>query len=165
MEQKSSGLIKALTISLVFFIGFFTAYLISSLYNSNLEMPFSLSSSTSTPAPHDFVKESNILVYPDRIVIELDNASISSYASSGSMLPLFDKGANGIRIKPKSADEINVGDIVSYTRNNELIVHRIIEKGTDENGTYFIPKGDANKLADEKIRFSDIEYITIGVLY
>jgi signal peptidase I len=81
------------------------------------------------------------------------------------MLPVFDTGANGIRIQPHSSDEIKLGDIVSYERNGELIVHRVIEIGTDSQGLYFITKGDNSAFSDGKIRFSEIKYITIGILY
>jgi len=145
-------------------IGFFIACLFNAL-PSNLEHPSSLFTSNQVHAPSDFIKEDNILVYNDRIVINVDNASLSKYASSGSMLPLFDTGANGIRIKPNSPDEIKLGDIISYERNSELIVHRVIEIGTDEQGIYFITKGDNNALSDGKVRFDEIKYITIGILY
>jgi hypothetical protein len=166
--QNSSKFIKTMLAIALIAIGFFTACLFSAL-PSNLENPSSLFTSMFTSnqvhAPSDFIKEDNILVYNDKIVINVDNASLSRYASSGSMLPLFDTGANGIRIKPQTSDEIKLGDIVSYERNSELIVHRVIEIGTDEQGLYFVTKGDNNAFSDGKIRFDEIKYITIGILY
>ncbi len=153
----------ALAIALIA-IGFFTACLFNAL-PSDLEHPSSLFTSNPAHAPSDFIKEDNILVYNDKIVINVDNVSLSRYASSGSMLPLFDAGANGIRIKAQSPDEIKLGDIVTYERNSELIVHRVIEIGTDKQGPYFITKGDNNALSDGKVRFDEIKYITIGILY
>ena len=41
----------------------------------------------------------------------------------------------------------------------------VIEKGIDEDGIYFITKGDNNSITDGKIRFEDIEYITVGVIW
>jgi hypothetical protein len=145
-------------------LGFFIACLFN-VSPSNLEHPSSLFTSNAVHAPSDSIKEDNILVYNDKIIINVDNASLSKYASSGSMLPVFDTGANGIRIQPHSSDEIKLGDIVSYERNGELIVHRVIEIGTDSQGLYFITKGDNSALNDGKIRFSEIKYITIGILY
>jgi len=81
------------------------------------------------------------------------------------MKPLLDKGANGIRITPKNENEINVGDIVSYKFKDILVVHRVVEKGTDDKGIYFITQGDNNILSDGKIRFDDIEYVTIGIIW
>ena len=81
------------------------------------------------------------------------------------MLPVLDQESNGIRIVPKSENEVNEGDIITFKQDNLLIVHRVVEKGIDNQGVYFITKGDNNSLSDGKIRFKDIEYITIGVLY
>ena len=79
------------------------------------------------------------------------------------MKPLLDEGSNGIRIVPSSEDEINIGDIITFKQNidenNYLIVHRVIEKGEDLQGTYFITKGDNNSLNDGKVRFSEIKYL------
>ncbi len=46
-----------------------------------------------------------------------------------------------------------------------LIVHRVVDKGVDSDGVYFITKGDNNNYSDGKVRFEEIEYITIGILY
>ena len=80
-------------------------------------------------------------------------------------MPVLDKGANGIRIKPATEDDVHVGDIISFRQDGYLIVHRVIDKGTDEQGIYFITRGDNNNVTDGKIRFEDIEYVTIGVIW
>jgi hypothetical protein len=169
--QDTRSLFKIGKIALAFAliaIGFFTACLFNAL-PSNIEHPSSLFTSMFTSnqphAPSDFIKEDNILVYKDKIVIDVDNASLSKYASTGSMLPVFDTGANGIRVKVNSPDEIKLGDIISYERNGGLIVHRVIEIGTDSQGLYFVTKGDNNAISDGKVRFSEIKYITIGIIY
>jgi len=133
------------------------------------EVPFSdnlsLFNEYNTKSPHDIIKDSEIEVLNDRIIIHLDNPSLSRYAPTGSMIPIFDSGANGIRIKPESTNDIEVGDIISFRRGNLLIVHRVIEKDEDEDGIYFVTKGDNTNITDGKIRFEDIEYITIGVIW
>ena len=101
----------------------------------------------------------------DKIIIKVNNASLSNYADTGSMNPVFDIGANGIRIKPESEEQINVGDIVSFDYDNKLIVHRVIEKSFDDKGVYFITKGDNADFPDGKIRFEQIKYITVGVIW
>jgi len=164
-SAKDSGLHKILVVLAIFLIGFFTSSLLGLSLSESLEHPFSSFSSIEAKAPSDFISENNIDVYSDRVVIRMDNASLSEYASTGSMRPLFDKGANGIRIAPKSEEEINVGDIITFNKNEVLIVHRVIEKGRDAQGIYFITKGDNNNLSDGKVRFSDIRYLTIGILY
>jgi hypothetical protein len=45
------------------------------------------------------------------------------------------------------------------------IVHRVIDKGVDENGYWFVTKGDNNKQADGKVYWEDVKYVTIGVIY
>ena len=113
----------------------------------------------------NFINTEDIVVYEDRIVIKVSNVSISNYGNSGSMLPIINKDANGIKIKPESPEQINVGDIISFEDDNRTIVHRVVEKGIDEKGNYFITKGDNNQVRDNKIRFSQIKEITIGILY
>lgn len=165
-NQKNS---RRIIISLVIFlIGFISAILIQPYININVEQPlssWSYFSAEKNNAPSDFIKENNIEVYQDKIIIRIANTSLSSYASTGSMLPLFDKGANGIRIIPKSEEEINLGDIITFEKDAILIVHRVIEKGQDSEGIYFVTKGYNNSYSDEKIRFADIKYKTIGILY
>ena len=166
MENTNNNTLhKALVVLAIFLVGFFTSALLGLSLSQNLEHPFASFSSSEAKAPSDFVSEKNIEVYSDRVVIRLDNASLSEYASTGSMKPLFDKGANGIRVAPKSEDEINVGDIITFSRDDSLIVHRVVEKGQDSEGIYFITKGDNNSLDDGKVRFSDIKYLTVGILY
>ena len=84
------------------------------------------------------------------------------------MDPLLDVGVNALQIKPKDAAEIQVGDVVSYRSSyaEGIIIHRVIRKGTDDEGTYFIVKGDNNSAEDPgRIRFSQIERVLIGVIY
>ena len=81
------------------------------------------------------------------------------------MKPVLDSGANGIRVEPSSEDEIHIGDIITFRQDNYLIVHRVIDIGTDSEGVYFITKGDNNSIADGKVRFKDVEYVTVGVIW
>ena len=154
---------------LVFIVGFISCFLvIYSISSSGIEKPLTgslfSSSASSLNAPGDWVKLDQIQVNDDSIVIRVPNASLSSYAATGSMKPALDSSSNGIRIIPNSPEQINVGDIVTY--GSENIVHRVIEKGTDSQGAWFLTKGDNNNVDDgEKIRFSDIKYVTIGILY
>ena len=163
---------KIIKISIIFLIGFLSANLINLYFvtSFDFERPFSLSnlgfsSSDSLQAPFDFIDESQIKIYDDKIVINVDGASMSKYAPTGSMKPLLDEGSNGLRITPKSEDEIYIGDIISFKQDNLLIVHRVIDKGADEQGIYFITKGDNNSISDGKVRFKDIKYKTIGVIW
>lgn len=161
-------IMKSITCILIFLAGFFSCVLIFALA-SNMEIPSSLTglvvSGTNNAAPSDWIKDDSIQVFNDRVVIFLNNASLGSYASTGSMKPILDAGANGIRIVPSNESQIHVGDIVTYKKGNDLIIHRVIDEGNDSRGRWFIVKGDNNNLADGKIRFSDIKYVTVGILY
>jgi len=152
---------------MIFLVGFLSScFLFYVLSYSGIEVPLGNSSFIlNGVAPGDWITEENILILDDRIVIFIDDASISRYAATGSMKPTFDIGANGIRIVPESSDSINVGDIISFRTGGKLVVHRVIEKGEDYDGVYFITQGDNNIFSDGKVRFSDIEYVTIGILW
>lgn len=154
---------------LIFALGFFSCALILFIFEfSGLEIPFGTGLVVSdglSNAPGDWVGEDDIVVLEDSVILRVKGASLSSYADSGSMVPVLDSGANGIRVIPASEDEVEVGDIVSFRMNGFLIVHRVVEKGIDEDGVYFVVKGDSNLVGDGKIRFKDIEYVTVGIIY
>lgn len=125
-------------------------------------------------APSNYLNADQIHVYSDRIVINITNASWGGYANTGSMIPTLNENSNGIRIVPESENDIHIGDLITYVRNEscgenctteEYIIHRVIEIGSDEEGIYWILKGDANPISDGKVRFSEIRYKTIIVLY
>jgi len=154
--------------TLVFALGFLScAFLFYGFYFTGTEIPFSEFGGRSSVvgAPSDWVPEDDIILFDDMVIVRVDDATISSYANTGSMKPSFDKGANGIRVVPKSENEIEVGDIVSYDSGGLLIVHRVVEKGVDDAGAYFIVQGDNNSHSDGKIRFEQIRYVTVGVIY
>jgi len=65
-------------------------------------------------SPQDRIKDWQIEVYQNRVVINIDDAQWAAFADTNSMDPVLDKGANAIQIVPKSEDDIKVGDIVSY---------------------------------------------------
>jgi len=115
--------------------------------------------------PFDHVEERSLLLFDDMLIVKIPGVSLSEYSLSGSMGPYFGEGANGIRVKPEREEDIHIGDIVSFYKGQELIVHRVVEKGRDKEGIYFVTKGDNNLFRDGKIRFKDIEYVTIGVLW
>lgn len=159
-----------LRFGLIFFIGFISCMLLFSALSAGLEQPLSFSGlnlllNYNIRAPGNWIEKNQINVYDDFIVLHIKGASISSYADSGSMRPVLDSTSNGIRIKPQSQDQINIGDIVTFKQGLNLIVHRVVDKGTDQEGTYFITKGDFNNTDDGKIRFKDIKYVTVGVIW
>jgi len=116
-------------------------------------------------APFDFISEDDISVYEDKIIIEIENYTLSRYDSSESMIPVFGESATGVGIKPNSKDDIHVGDIISFRQEDIMIVHRVVEKGIDDKGYFFITKGDNNILGDGKIRFSEIDSVLVALIY
>ncbi len=160
---------KIIIFSSIFLLGILFASLVNSHYYSKFENPMSLNSLfldfSSAKTPSNFLNKEDIELYDDKIIINIKNASISKYASTGSMEPLLDENSNGIRIIPESEQDISIGDIITFEKNKDLIVHRVIDIGSDEKGTYFITKGDNNSSSDGKIRFENIRYLTIGILW
>ena len=141
------------------------ANMVNLYFISGFESPFSYIMGSNVSAPYDFVDEDQIEIFKDKIIINLEGASLGRYAPTGSMIPLLDENANGIRIEPKSETDIHIGDIITFQDGRNLIVHRVVDIGSDEKGTYFITKGDNNDISDGKIRFKDVRYITIGVIW
>ena len=117
-------------------------------------------------SPQDRIKENQIHIYSDKVVIDVEGASWATYADTNSMDPLFDKGTNGIELIPKSPEDLAIGDIAAYETSQGLIVHRIVAINQDSKGVYFTFKGDNNKNSDPfKVRFNQIKYVLIGIIY
>jgi len=120
------------------------------------------------PSPKERINDDQITFYSDKVVIHVNKLKWRIYIDSNSMDPLIDEGTKTIEIKPKSSEEIQVGDIISYEVDDYdyAVVHRVVEIGNDEKGIYFITKGDNLKFNDEdKVRFEQIEGIVVGILY
>lgn len=162
-------ILSFLKFSIIFLIGFLSANLLSYYFVYGLEIPFTNNWNFTgyhiDKAPNDFIKEDQIEVFEDKIVIYVNNAGISRYADTGSMKPTLDEFSNGIRIVPEKPEDIHVGDIITFEEGKDLIIHRVIEIGKDSNGTYFITKGDNNNISDGRIRFENIKYKTIGLIW
>lgn len=131
-------------------------------------------------SPKDRISENQIHVFKDKIVIDVNNPSWSSFVNTNSMDPVFDYGANGIEVLPNNPLDIQVGDVISYEyqdKNNEyqdkntnniksIIAHRVVEIGKDEKGIYYIAKGDNNVIKDpEKVRFEQVKGVLVGLIY
>jgi hypothetical protein len=123
---------------------------------------------TPRESPADRVPERAIQVFKDRIVLDVKDAQWSTFTDTHSMEPVLAVGSNALQLVPQSADEIKVGDIVSYRSDyaEGIIIHRVVYKGEDEEGTYFIMKGDNLPTSDPgKIRFEQIRRVVVGVIY
>lgn len=162
---------KALLLVSMFILGIFS----STIYAKIVEKPtqFALSNlsdgrTDEVASPSDWIKEAQIGVYSSRVILDIQNAEWASFTDTHSMEPVLSSRTNAIEIVPKTADEINVGDIVSYESEyaNGIIIHRVIEKSYDDKGVYFIMKGDNNPEADPgKIRFSQLQRVVVALIY
>lgn len=154
------------TLSLVFLAGFVLAGLIMSPSIASASDP--IVKQTVVP-PQNRVSEDQIYVYPDRVILDVSGVEWASFANTNSMSPFFDEGSNALQIVPKSPVELSVGDIVSYSPSYEpskYVIHRIVDIGYDENGVYYILKGDNNVSVDpDKVRFEQIDRVLIGIIY
>ena len=118
--------------------------------------------------PGDRIKDSDVQVFNNNIRIDIKNAKSRKFIDSNSMDPLIDEGTTTLEIKPKFASDIKVGDIIAYDVDGYdfAFVHRVVEIGKDNDGVYFITKGDNFYKEDpNKLRFSDIKGIVVGILY
>jgi hypothetical protein len=118
-------------------------------------------------SPGDWIKEEEILVTNDRVIINIKNAKWAKFADTKSMDPVFDQGNFAIQVIPK-IEQLQLGDIISYRPKNKdfLIIHRIIEMGEDEEGWYVITKGDNNPKPDpERVRADQVEKVVVGIIY
>jgi len=119
-------------------------------------------------SPADHIKESDIEVYKDKVILNIDNPQWARFTDTNSMDPVLDQGSNAIEIIPQSPEDISVGDIVSYenTISGGTIIHRVTDIGTDTQGWYAITKGDNNPSPDPvKIRFNEIRRLVVAIIY
>ncbi len=140
-------------------------------YDSEKQVPLSFAGFSKSPeqlSPSDRVSEDQIHVYDDRVVLDLQGATWASFTDTNSMDPYLDAESNSIEVKPTGPEDVKVGDIISYysSINGDLIVHRVIGRGVDSNGLYYIVKGDNNKNRDpEKVRYAQIHGVLVGIIY
>ncbi|OIO62503.1 hypothetical protein COY26_02680 [Candidatus Woesearchaeota archaeon CG_4_10_14_0_2_um_filter_33_10] len=158
---------QIITVLLAFMLGLIFNDAYSEL--SSVERPLSLfQDGIEKNSPGDWIKEDQIKVYNDKVIINLKDAEWASFTDTNSMDPVIDEKANAIEIIPKSSDNIQEGDIISYKSDyaDGTIIHRIIKIGSDEEGWYCIVKGDNNQNPDPgKIRFNQIKRVLIAIIY
>jgi signal peptidase I len=88
---------------------------------------------------------------------------------TGSMKPVLNGDSTVIYKKIDSVEFVDLGDIVIFGTEDQLIGHGVIEKDMDEKGLFLITKGDNNRVDDTftfgKIRDEDIRGVVIGIIY
>ena len=119
-------------------------------------------------SPSDWIEQSQIHVYEDKVVIDINNPQWAIFTDTNSMDPVIDEGAHAIEVVPESPDQIHVGDIVSYNSEyaDGTIIHRVVEIGEDSEGWYFKAKGDNNAFGDPgRIRFEQVQRVLVAIIY
>jgi len=177
VDNKMSRFPYVVLLGLVFLLGILLTsyYYTSSSYISGLstsdKLSFAFSStflgkSVERDSPSDHITPDMIHVYDDVVLIDLEGTRWSSFTDTNSMDPLLDEYSNGLERVPASPDELDVGDVVSYSYGDSIIIHRIVEIGEDDDGWYARTKGDNNPSLDPHIvRFDQIEGVLVGILY
>lgn len=166
---------------LSFIFGALSMFVIgTSLDSPSVEVPYFSQDVIERASPSDTIKEEHIRVYKNGVYVDIKNgedewlvqldlqdATWSTFLDTNSMDPLFDVGANTIRIEVSCPTELSVGDIVTYKHDQYgLVIHRIVVKDVDELGPYFVLKGDNNPVSDPgKVRCEQIQGKVVGILY
>lgn len=94
---------------------------------------------------------------------ELEVEDVDSYGEiyGSSMEPtLFNE--NTVIVREYTTQDIDQGDIVRYSDEDNYVIHRVTGDYEDEG--YVMTKGD-NNVGSEKVLVEDIEHIIVGVLY
>ncbi|MGM5488487.1 MAG: hypothetical protein ACQESG_06050 [Nanobdellota archaeon] len=119
-------------------------------------------------SPPNRVREDQIKVYDEEVILSIKNPEWASFTDTNSMDPVLDSEANAIQIIPKQPNEIQVGDIVSYSSSftSGTVIHRVVKIGTDSKGWYAILQGDnLSKPDPEKVRFDQIKRVLVAIIY
>ncbi len=155
---------KLLLVGLAFLAGFAAD---SAMSTANTEQP--LGNSSTIQMPKDRISESQIRVTSNGVSLDIDNPQWSRFTPTKSMVPFIDKGANAIQVAPgKNCRGIEKGDVISYDADvaDGIIIHRVVKKGVDQEGVYFLAKGDNNADVDpERIRCDQIKRVLVAVIY
>ncbi|NQV91701.1 hypothetical protein HQ489_04465 [Candidatus Woesearchaeota archaeon] len=118
------------------------------------------------PSPSNWIKENQIQVSKNEVTLNIKNSMWAKFTNTNSMDPFLDEDSNAIEILPNTADEINVGDVISYQSSYGVIIHRVIEKSSDREGIYYITKGDNSPFKDpKKIRFEEVKGVVVAIIY
>ena len=155
---------KYLVVICIFIIGWLACAGYDYVDEQGKEMPYSVSGAE-IYSPGDWIAKEQIKLYNNSVLLKIENATIAGFTDTNSMDPVIDKHANSIEIIPIK-DKLKIGDIVSYEFEGKKIIHRIVNISEDENGTYYVMKGDNNRYNDKnKIRFERISGVVVGILY
>lgn len=119
-----------------------------------------------TSGPEARIREQDITITKEGILIKIQEPLFAKFTDTQSMHPTLNKDTKAIQITPTKKEDINIGDIISYEKENKIIIHRVINIQEDEEGWYAITKGDNLPKEDrEKVRYEQIKRILIAIIY
>jgi hypothetical protein len=149
--------------ALVFLLIVFSTMIVSL---TDKQIPASFLGTKEISSPSDWIKEDQIKVYEDKVVLEINNTIWASFTNTNSMDPFLDEDSHALEIIPENENDINIGDIISYQTAYGVVIHRVIEKDVDEKGMYYLVKGDNNLFKDPfKVRFDEIKGVVVAIIY
>ncbi len=150
-------------------IAFFAFGLTAGLFMEGLQPREEQTANIESPTgllPFDRIAQDDVHVYANTVAIDLPNVRWANFSATGSMLPVLGPSAHALQIIPGKPGDIHVGDIVSFRYEGRVIIHRVIEAGTDDRGTFYITQGDNNAEPDPLlVRFADIDRVVVAILY
>jgi len=98
-----------------------------------------------------------------------NNIIVMSVNPTHSMLPTISDTSTVLILELEDKSQINVGDIVVFEYESLIIPHRVVEKGSDDRGLFFVTKGDHNRNNDMdfcgKVRPEQVVGVIVGILY
>ena len=133
---------------------------------SDKQLPINFLGGAERSSPGNWVKEEQIKVFKDQVILEIPGATWAKFTDTNSMDPFIDETSNAIEIHPLNPDSIQVGDVISYQTSYGILIHRVIEKSEDENGFFYLVKGDNNTIRDPfQVRYEDVKGVVVAVVY
>ncbi len=118
--------------------------------------------------PADRITEDTLRTSDEGVLIKIANATIGRIEGTNSMRPLIGSESSAVMVRPHNAEDIKEGDIAAYESDDAagLVLHRIVRTGSDEGGWFAITKGDNSRKEDpERVRFEQVRYVVVGILY
>jgi len=105
-----------------------------------------------------------IKVYPDEVIIEYPGLRYAKI-NSNSMAPVITDKSVVFEKVPASADEIQVGDIISFYEPSvdSVVLHLVVDIVEQNETVYYSTKGVANEETDEwLVPFENVKGIMVG---
>jgi ribosomal protein L27 len=153
------------TIIIVFLIGWNASTAFSEPEIVKIEVPSQIKQISELSSPSDWIKEEDIHVYQNKVVIDIQDPIWATFTDTNSMDPVLDENAHAIEIRPKTPQDISIGDIIAYKKGSKIIIHRVTSINYD-HAWYAIVKGDNNPVEDPgRVRFKDIQYVLVAIIY